>query len=121
MRMLRKRGTDRVFIYTDFLAMHPDMEPFDVPDQAPAQQQAPPPRTGGLAAAINAATVASTPAPQASHDANDGGDPASQVTSVYDITDKDQLRAMLKDRGIQVAGNPGLKTLQDKLAKALTE
>lgn len=34
----------------------------------------------------------------------------------YSITDKDQLRAMLSDRGVKVNGNPSIKTLQDRLA-----
>jgi hypothetical protein len=42
--------------------------------------------------------------------------PVDVAHEAYSTTDKDQLRAMLADRGVKVAGNPSIKTLQDRLA-----
>lgn len=107
MKMLRHKKTGQEFIWTAHLAMNSDLEEFTTNgDATPAP---PPPKshiTGGLAAALSAAPPSETPPP---------------VTNVYEITDKARLRAMLAERNVVVAGNPSLKTLQDRLAAALEE
>lgn len=108
MRMLRKKGTAQTFIWTPYLAMHAEMEEFNSDGDPSLPPVAPPSHiTGGLAAAMNAAK----PDP----------DPEPVVTNVYEITDKARLREMLTERNIVVAGNPSLKTLQDRLTQALEE
>jgi hypothetical protein len=114
MKMLRHKKTGQEFIWTPYLAMNSDLEEFATNgDATPAP---PPPKshiTGGLAAALSA-TPSATAAPSPT-------ETPPPVNNVYEITDKARLRAMLAERNVVVAGNPSLKTLQDRLAAALEE
>jgi len=54
--------------------------------------------------------------------AGDETDVVSSSDSTIDplaITDKDELKRLLAERGVKLPGNPGLTTLQAKLAEVL--
>lgn len=94
MQLLRKKGTlEPTWPYHPMLALRPDME--IVPGS-------------GVEVSTTVANDADIPV-------------ADGALDVYAITDKDQLRAILRDRNVKVVGNPSLKSLQDRLAGVVGE
>lgn len=75
------------------------------------------------------ANASSTPAPEVpqggdgagdQHGSTDGtGSSTANAIDPLTITDKDELKRLLAERGVKLAGNPSLTTLQVKLAEAL--
>lgn len=112
MRMLRKKGTtDRVYPWHEMLERRGDMEEFD--DGRPEPNKSKPFEEHLVAQEAEGITVPTIKAtPDAPLAVGEKIDPAS-------ITDKDQLKAMLADRGVKLMGNPSVSTLQAKLAETM--
>lgn len=107
MRWLKKRGSGEVWPWTEVLSRRSDMEEVEVSAKRSKLAKA---------------------------DENDGDEkpPADSVTKVdptdgevsldaYSITDKAELRKLLKAKGITLANNASLKKLQDALAESEAE
>jgi hypothetical protein len=92
-RYLKRNDDGSIYVWTEALAKRSDMVECDGPTAPHAKKAA-----------------AAAPAPTT------GGDSALDV---YAITDKAELKRLLSEKGVKVAGNASLKKLQDSLAAAL--
>jgi len=103
--MLRHVKSGQLYIYTDILAMNTDLEVVDVDPQNPPPPPAPPTQP---------------PAPRALDVLeNLLASATSKSETVTQITSSHELRALLSNRDVYVAGCASIAELQDRLIREI--
>ena len=114
MKWLKKRDGNTAWPWTEQLARRSDM--VEISEAEAIGLGAKAARGDGKTAPSPGAAKAGAGA-EGGGNAGDAGD-ASTINPI-EITDKDELKRLLAERGVKLPGNPGLTTLQAKLAEVL--